>query len=486
MQDHNKKRKLRLSLNEKKGNIDKSRKIARGRGGCVATKLLDNNWHNALSNLVTKMAAQSPQCDSDSASSDYSLFMSENGHISFENPNYQLDPRRMAAIDPAKLDDHLNSNFYPSIPVSMFEELKEELDKFESSSNDGSSIGESSSKANRKVYAAMDINSMGVDVCQGPKTTLDNKIVEEKMQESYGTMDRLIQENAPEELSQDADIESDKLRESGKEKADKSDGETDEQEEEEQHKEAAVASEGKRGQSGAASFSSSLLSSSPQQAVVLRRQKKKSQPQQQQSVSVSGSNERSSSNAVGDSKVVEGLPPGWEKHEDDDGPYFWHVKSGTIQREPPVRNSKKHEEEERSAVVRDVRSSRIFEEDFDPLAGAAAAVAAVSPSTGDGRGGNNSRNMRNPHVSMSKSCTSNSIGDIGKENIINNGDTSYSKDRKGGGGSNWKRRSVPTEGGKSGSCDEDQLGNHKAMQVRIKSQISQSNLSTHFSTEKEV
>ncbi|CAH1989960.1 unnamed protein product [Acanthoscelides obtectus] len=30
------------------------------------------------------------------------------------------------------------------------------------------------------------------------------------------------------------------------------------------------------------------------------------------------------------------LPPGWEKHEDEDGPYYWHIKSGTIQREIPV------------------------------------------------------------------------------------------------------------------------------------------------------
>merc|ERR1712071_276078 len=29
------------------------------------------------------------------------------------------------------------------------------------------------------------------------------------------------------------------------------------------------------------------------------------------------------------------LPNGWEKHEDNDGPYYWHIKSGTIQREPP-------------------------------------------------------------------------------------------------------------------------------------------------------
>ncbi|KAK3099571.1 hypothetical protein FSP39_006387 [Pinctada imbricata] len=31
----------------------------------------------------------------------------------------------------------------------------------------------------------------------------------------------------------------------------------------------------------------------------------------------------------------EDLPPGWQKCEDEDGPYYWHIKSGTIQREPP-------------------------------------------------------------------------------------------------------------------------------------------------------
>ncbi|KAH9490182.1 Protein Fe65 [Bulinus truncatus] len=35
----------------------------------------------------------------------------------------------------------------------------------------------------------------------------------------------------------------------------------------------------------------------------------------------------------GESEV---LPDGWEKHEDDDGAYYWHVKSGTIQRDPPL------------------------------------------------------------------------------------------------------------------------------------------------------
>ena len=27
------------------------------------------------------------------------------------------------------------------------------------------------------------------------------------------------------------------------------------------------------------------------------------------------------------------LPPGWEKHTDEGGDYYWHVKSGTIQRQ---------------------------------------------------------------------------------------------------------------------------------------------------------
>ena len=30
------------------------------------------------------------------------------------------------------------------------------------------------------------------------------------------------------------------------------------------------------------------------------------------------------------------LPAGWEAHEDEDGAYYWHIKSGTIQRDFPV------------------------------------------------------------------------------------------------------------------------------------------------------
>jgi len=48
--------------------------------------------------------------------------------------------------------------------------------------------------------------------------------------------------------------------------------------------------------------------------------------------------ESSTTSANQEEEEQEQLPLGWEKHEDDDGPYYWHIKSGTIQREPPENN----------------------------------------------------------------------------------------------------------------------------------------------------
>lgn len=43
------------------------------------------------------------------------------------------------------------------------------------------------------------------------------------------------------------------------------------------------------------------------------------------------------SNNIEDCELDEGdLPPGWEKHEDDNGPYYWHIPTGTIQRDKPT------------------------------------------------------------------------------------------------------------------------------------------------------
>ena len=55
---------------------------------------------------------------------DYNLYMSENGHLSFENPNYQGEGGLpLARIDAARMEDHLNSNIQPALPPSVFEEL---------------------------------------------------------------------------------------------------------------------------------------------------------------------------------------------------------------------------------------------------------------------------------------------------------------------------------------------------------------------------
>lgn len=45
------------------------------------------------------------------------------------------------------------------------------------------------------------------------------------------------------------------------------------------------------------------------------------------------------------------LPYGWEKHEDNDGPYYWHIKSGTIQREPPLWPKNQQDEREPKTPV---------------------------------------------------------------------------------------------------------------------------------------
>lgn len=88
------------------------------------------------------------------------FFASENGLLSYENPNYHLDP--------ARLDDALNSN----TADDLYEELYQELDDI---CNMGTGIkGPLSTGPGRKAYAALDIGSMGVDINTGPVTNIDS------------------------------------------------------------------------------------------------------------------------------------------------------------------------------------------------------------------------------------------------------------------------------------------------------------------------
>jgi len=318
-------------------------------------------------------------------------------NTSFENPNYQLGATLASYIDPTILDDHLNSNMVTE--SSVFHELCEVNKKGEADDGDedeggGDSVGGrrssasssvcSGSSANkvasnkRRVYAAIDVSAMGVDVDVGPRTALDNKVVEEKSR-------RLSEELHDPEIpkNDEPERESEKLEESDKEK--KLDG-------------------------GEDTFEAQVS-----KAVIQRRKRDESQT------------------SLKDHEL-QSLPSGWEEHSDEQGPYYWHIKSGDIQRERPVAGVK-----DNTSVVRDVRSSKIFDEDFDPLT---------------------ELEMKS---SMPKSCTTNSIAHLAKNDLQQQrkGDFPGLGQRQAtmGPTSEWKRHSMPPKADLTGlpSSDRDDI-----------------------------
>jgi len=309
------------------------------------------------------MAAETP-----GSPEDYSLFLSENGHLSFENPNYQLEP--IGRIDSARMEDHINSNVEPSVPLSVYQELYQEL-----GGHRGLSNGSGNNSGSRRNFPNIDLQNLELDRGQGldnknmdaDMTGVDtNKVAESIYAEKTAKLHRLLGEKEEKGFRLDLESpESEKLTDSVSEKEEK---EVDELEEE-------------------------------KAAPVRRRVKKRSE-----------------------------LPLGWEKHEDSEGAYYWHIKSGTIQREPPH-----HEDtgEEESMVRHTVRSSRIF--DSDP--------ADFVPSTG-----------------MQKSCTASSIADLGKEKSFREErlEAIQKKEEE-----KWKRRSLPS------AQNEDGRSGFKSMQVVV-------------------
>jgi len=243
---------------------------------------------------------------------DYSLFLSGSGHLSFENPNYQLEP--IARLDSALMEDHINSNIEPSVPLSVYHELLE-LEGRRSLANSANSIR---SNGSRKQYANLDIASMGVNLDQGPQ--LDNKIADtdnkmmdsadsnklsESMAEKTAKLHRLLGDNDKQRFEVESP-ESEKLTDSVSEKEEK---DIDEAED--------------------------IIKDELDYTTVKRRHKK------------------------------EELPPGWEKHEDGEGYYYWHISSGTIQRQPPALDN----QEQTNQIIRNIRSSRLFENyDMDTVA----------------------------------------------------------------------------------------------------------------------
>ncbi|KAK9693438.1 Phosphotyrosine interaction domain (PTB/PID) [Popillia japonica] len=210
----------------------------------------------------------------------------KNGLLSYENPNYHLDP--------ARLDDALNSN-----TDEIYEELYQELDDI---CNLGVK-GQISSGTGRKAYASLDIGTMGVDINTGPVTHIDS---------SNYTDNRRGGENNGNPMSPMDTM----LASPHKNLCEKSE------------KTVTTNIKDNREEEMSIPHIAGQLNNDLYALPVKRRQQQQLQQKSLDDIdTISPDKERSDESD---------LPPGWEKHEDNDGPYYWHIKSGTIQREVPV------------------------------------------------------------------------------------------------------------------------------------------------------
>ncbi|VEN63171.1 unnamed protein product [Callosobruchus maculatus] len=198
----------------------------------------------------------------------------ENGLLSYENPNYRLGPTD-------RLDDALNSNTEQNIYEDIYQEL-----------NDICNMGHGvkvpvSGTASRKTYATLDIGSMGVDLNSGPVTQdfVDNRRGNEWNGNTMSEKDKNERPTVWENIC---------------EQANKEDG------------------------NGIPHIVGNITNDL--YAIPVKKYSQK----------YSADLDKCSPEKEWDSQNE--LPPGWEKHEDEDGPYYWHIKSGTIQREMPAFN----------------------------------------------------------------------------------------------------------------------------------------------------
>ncbi|XP_078047710.1 amyloid beta precursor protein binding family B member 1 isoform X3 [Augochlora pura] len=301
--------------------------------------------HPAVRNELMDLTKKTEQAGTDGAVDlaldlyaddiDESVFL-ENGLLSFENPNYHLDP--------ARLDDALNSNGNGS---SLYDELYQELVSNGGRSGEvtgGDRGGEVTGGGGggtrvqaRRTYATLDLGSMGVDVTQGPLT--QDSVTEDAPDNSdnhnlgYGSEgvaeSALVDDTLNGNLRSSSSASSSSILpplQSGiadsvgaanlsgsRNYCEKPDNETTDM--------------------GGVPHVEGGLNSELYAVPVKRRQ-----PKDQKNNATQQNNEQEKPSEVDttDSEDKdENLPVGWQKHEDENGPYYWHVKSGNIQREPP-------------------------------------------------------------------------------------------------------------------------------------------------------
>ncbi|XP_014476884.1 PREDICTED: amyloid beta A4 precursor protein-binding family B member 2-like isoform X3 [Dinoponera quadriceps] len=256
----------------------------------------------------------------------------ENGLLSFENPNYHLDP--------ARLDDALNSNENDG---SLYDELYQQLVGSGGRGGEvtGGGGGDGGTRVQaRRTYATLDLGSMGVDVTQGPLTqdsvtddasdntdnhnlgygcegVAESALVDDTLNgnprsSSSSSSSAILPRSQPLQSESAASIDAAGVSGS-RNYCEKPDNETAEM--------------------GGVPHVEGGLNSELYAVPVKRRQPK---DQKNNAILQNNTQEKPSDVDGTDSEDKdENLPPGWQKHEDENGPYYWHVKSGNIQREPP-------------------------------------------------------------------------------------------------------------------------------------------------------
>ncbi|XP_071642842.1 protein Fe65 homolog [Temnothorax longispinosus] len=274
-----------------------------------------------------------PELDLDLHADDIDEIFLENGLLSFENPNYHLDP--------ARLDDALNSNGNGS---SLYDELYQELVGSGGRSGEvtggGGGGGGGTRVQARRTYATLDLGSMGVDVTQGPLTqdsvtddapdNTDNHNLGygcEGVAESALVDDTLNGNPRSSSTSSSSAIlpQSHALQSESAGSIDATDTSGSRNYCEKPDNETA--------EMGGVPHVEGGLNSELYAVPVKRRQPK---DQKNNAILQNNTQEKPSDVDSTDSEDKdENLPPGWQKHEDENGPYYWHVKSGNIQREPP-------------------------------------------------------------------------------------------------------------------------------------------------------
>lgn len=277
--------------------------------------------------------------------------INQNGVLSFENPNYTLG----TANDP-RLDDALNSNHNNGSSthdgpldggLAALDSLYTELDHV-------CNLTRSSSIRNRRHYAHLDIGSMGVDVATGPVTNLDHadhqnnslldneSIMGRKQGLSYSINQPDLIEHVAHTTSLQHHLPNNQIVSNNQDDAENDDKRMLTPEGGEAGVDSGVVTDG-----GSTSSSNSshqgrqspthiphMTAGHTQDLYALPVKRPPTQTGSQNSTPTHQPAQNNCEEKT-DPPIEDTLPPGWEKHEDNDGPYYWHIKSGTITRTPP-------------------------------------------------------------------------------------------------------------------------------------------------------